>query len=153
MKKTDKKSPKKKTSSKKIVAPKTTKPSPLAIKNKYTMGRVEISATESIEISLICNAYEQRFLVVQKQSKTKDGAWYNKGGGIWIPFKNMKEIGNLIMHAHNEGLKAGWDIEDYIPQPMNNVNITENVSQKSVEPLKLKRDDQTSQIQVLPFES
>ena len=153
MKKTDKKSTKKKTSSKSVVTQKTAKPSPLEIKKKYAMGRVETSAGESIEISLICNVLEQKFLAVQKQSKTKDDSWYNKGGGIWIPFKNMKELGNLIMHAHNEGLKAGWDIEDYIPQPMDNLNVVDTTSQRLSEPFKLKRDDQSSQIQILPFEN
>ena len=36
---------------------------------------------------------------------------------MWLPFKEIKDIGNLIAHAYNEGLKAGWG-NDYEPQPM-----------------------------------
>ena len=122
MRKSPKSDKKKSSVSKSTLKEETTKittPSALHITYRKNIGLIELSDSKAISVSLIRNALEQKFLAIEKISKTKTGEWSaKKDSGVWIPFHNMEEVGNLIAYAYNEGVKAGWN-NNYEPQPMN----------------------------------
>lgn len=95
---------------------KKTSPSALEIQDSIEMGRVELSETQAISVSLIRNVLKQEYLAVQRTVKTKDGEWKVKGG-IWLPFSEMEKIGDIIQNAYNEGLKMGGWGNTYKPIP------------------------------------
>ena len=120
---------------------KSKKPSALDITYRKNMGLIELSESKAISVSLIRNALEQKFLAIEKISKTKSGEWSSKkDSGVWIPFHTMEKVGNLIAYAYSEGEKAGW-ANTYEPQPMTlpqgSVPI-DNVQQPAIRELKLE---------------
>lgn len=117
------------------------KPSALDITYRKNMGLIELSESKAISVSLIRNALEQKFLAIEKISRTKSGEWSSKkDSGVWIPFYKMEEIGNLIAYAYSEGEKAGWT-NTYEPKPMTlpqgSVPV-DNVQQSAIRELKLE---------------
>ena len=115
-KKSSGKKPVKKKTSKEDKIVKKSAPSPLEIQDYIDMGRVELSETQAISVSLVRNVLKQEYLAIQRTTKTKDGEWKVKGG-IWLPFSEMQKIGEIIYNAYNEGLKMGGWGNTYQPTP------------------------------------
>ena len=119
-------------------------PSALHITYCKNIGLIELSDIKAISVSLIRNALEQKFLAIEKISKTKSGERSSKkDSGVWILFHKMEEVGNLIAYAYNEDLKAGWT-NIYEPQPMTvtqgNIPV-KSKRQPAIRELKLVSDD------------
>lgn len=129
--KTNTKSSKKKTSDKKVDAREESADTPSPVKVTYykRMGIVELSNNNAVSIALLRNALDQKFIAIERVYKAKDGE-YKVKNKLWLPFKEMGDIGDVIAHAYNEGVKAGW-LNTYEPQPM--ILPQENVPTKSQE--------------------
>ena len=131
----------KKTITKKVVPAKkeeVTINSALKIIKEYKMGIVELSETQAICISLIINAELNSFVYVHRICRTKitDEWKKEKSGAIWLPFREMHNICDVLIHAYDEGLKMGLD-NVYRPtgtiyHPKNeNIPINNNSTNKS----------------------
>ena len=85
--------------------------SSLTIIKEYKIGVVELSETQAIEISIIINAELKSFVYIRRIYRTKiDDEWkQGKSGGIWLPFTEMHNICDVLIHAYDEGLKMGLD--------------------------------------------
>ena len=104
----------KKTTTKKVVPAKkeeVTINSALKIIKEYKMGIVELSENQAICVSIIINADLNSFVSVRRvyRAKTTDEWKIGKSGAIWLPFREMHNICDVLIHAYDEGLKMGLD--------------------------------------------
>ena len=83
-------------------------PSPIKIVTDIFMGQVDLSETQAISVALIRNELQQEFVAVRRMYRSKSSDNWKSQDKIWLPFKNMYEICNVLINAFSEGSKLGW---------------------------------------------
>ncbi|MBQ6298692.1 MAG: hypothetical protein IJK81_13590 [Selenomonadaceae bacterium] len=104
------------------------------------MGKVELSETQAISVSLIRNELQQEFVAVRRLYRSKSGDNWKSQDKIWFPFKNMYEICAILINAFSEGNKLGWG-NTYQSTPLvytlGNDECTSSEKERELSPLEL----------------
>ena len=82
--------------------------SPITVITDIPMGKVELSETQAISVSLIRNELQQEFVAIRRMYRSKSDDKWKMQDKIWLPFKNMYEICSVLINAFSEGNKLGW---------------------------------------------
>ena len=127
---------------------------PIDIDENLDIDTIQLSDTRALRVSLL-SSKGNRYTSITRLYKTKSSDTWNPQRAIWIPFSSTREIAEILTHAHQSGVKIGWDKtiseKQKSVQYPSRMNVQEAVAdaQKALDRLKdcLKATSQEQEIQ------